>query len=137
MTVFVSKQYGRQVLGAVPDLWPDLCMALLTDEPEVVAGSVDVSGVELSVTEYERQPIPVGAWADPTGNAPASMLLDEDVVFPAASGVWPEVKWVALMPDAGSSEALVAAELISPTVVQAGRQLRMAAGLLALRHVTM
>ena len=108
MTVFVSKQYGRQVLGAVPDLWPDLCLALLTDEPPVDAGTVSVSGVEVSGINYERVSIPVSAWADPVGNAPASMLLDEDVVFPEAGDGWPDVKWIALMPDATGTDALIA-----------------------------
>lgn len=140
MTTYVSKQYGRQVLGAVPDLWPDLCVALLTDEPEVEAGSLLVNGVEVDYTtavNYERADVPSSAWADPAGNAPASMLLDEDVVFPEAGVGWPDVKWIALMPNDSSDEALIAVELITPTTVQAGRQLRIAAGLLALRHLTL
>lgn len=140
MTTFVSKQYGRQMLGAVPDLWPQLCVALLTDAPTVVIGSLQIGGVELDKYGdygYDRVPIPVYAWADPTGNAPASMLLDEDIVFAVATDPWPEVKWIALMPNDASTDALIATELITPTVVASGRQLRVAAGLLALRHLTL
>lgn len=140
MSTMVSKAFARGVLGAVPDVWPGLCLALLTDAPEAVAGDMDVTFVEVpgsigaDATGYVRADVPKSAWSDPLGNAPASMPLGEDIEFAEANAQWPPVTWIAVMPNDYGPYALMCLELTSPVVVRTNKRLRVPAGLMALRH---
>lgn len=136
MPTMVSKTYASGVLSAVRDIWPGLCLALLSDEPPVEAGVISVLTVEIEGEGYARAAIAKADWSDPLGNAPVSMPLEDDVLFPTAVMEWPEVSWIALMPTADGEHALIALELTMPVIVRSERQLRVAAGLFALRHLS-
>lgn len=137
MPTLVSKTYASRVLSAVPDIWPGMCLALLSGEPTVEAGVISVLSTEIEGDGYARADIAKADWSEPLGNAPVAMPLEDDLLFPMAETEWPEVSWIALMPTAESEHALIALELTMPVVVRSQRQLRVAAGLFALRHLSL